>query len=119
MFVLEGNFESDQNLFLTWVNKHRTREDYMKKVYEQSLFSVNEKEHLFEKILCDEDHLDATNLTLGQAKCFMKYFKLINKSRQHLMLEKKGVHVFNFKDLHGKEALWNYTIASLSQKARE
>jgi hypothetical protein len=53
MFVREPNFEQDQSRFLKWVNKQRTKEDNMRRVWELSLLSNEEKEHLFTRILCD------------------------------------------------------------------
>jgi hypothetical protein len=43
----------------------------------------------------------------------MKYFKMINKSRRNIQVRSgNGVAVYDFTDLQGKEALWNYTIST-------
>jgi hypothetical protein len=53
MFVSEPNFESDQNLFLTWINKHRVKEDAKKNQYDVYIFTDEEKEFLFINVLCN------------------------------------------------------------------
>ena len=50
----------------------------------------------------------------------MKYFKMINKSRRNIQVRSgNGVAVYDFTDLQGKEALWNYTISTTNQRTRE
>jgi hypothetical protein len=87
-------------------------EDNMRRVWELSLLSNDEKEHLFTRILCDQEHMNPSKVNLAQANCFMKYFKLINRSRRLLREQNGKLNIYNFADLAGREALWNFSVAT-------
>ena len=76
-FVKEPNFQSDQALFLDWINKQRTYTtfqyvEYQKKqiTYELTIFSEVEKRFLFTQFLCNPDEVDAAQISVSLVKCF-------------------------------------------------
>ena len=114
LFVNEPNFQSDQSLFLDWVNKTRTaQQTQMQALYQQQppreiyLFTEEEKKFLFTNILCNPQEVDAAKIGIGLVKCWIKYFKLINRTENHrLDYAKKMLRVNDFENLLGMDALW-------------
>ena len=73
----QPNFNADQTLFLKWINKHReTGGTYDKREY--FLFNEEERKNFFAKILCNPTYVDFKKISIGQVKCFHKFFKVIN-----------------------------------------
>ena len=114
LFVNEPNFQSDQSLFLNWVNKTRTmQQTQMQALYQQQqpieiyLFTEAEKKFLFTNILCNPQEVDAAKIGVSLVKCWIKYFKLINRAEnQRLLYHKKMLRVKDFENLLGLDALW-------------
>jgi len=65
LFVQQPNFNSDQSLFLKWINKHRETgmSAYDKK--EIFLFNEAERKHFFTKILCNPTYVDFQRISIG------------------------------------------------------
>lgn len=83
LFVQQPVFNSDQSLFLKWVNKQREIDVISK--YEKGtsreifLFNDEERRHFFTKILCSPTYVDFQKISIGQVKSFHKFFKVINR----------------------------------------
>ena len=92
LFVSQPNFNSDQNLFLKWINLQRESPmaayDRRERDSEIYLFNDVERKHFFTKILCSPTYVDFQKISIGQVKCFHKFFKVIN--RQEGFLEQLG-----------------------------
>lgn len=100
LFVKEPNFQSDQTIFLNWINKQRTHtishmQNYQKRnyTYEIFIFAEEEKRFMFEQFLCNPDEVDATQTSVALVKCFQKYFRMINAKEQFLNLSKSKIKV--------------------------
>lgn len=83
LFVQQPVFNSDQSLFLKWVNKFRevyvTSIKYEKESKEIFLFNDEERRNFFTKILCSPTYVDFQKISIGQVKSFHKFFKVINR----------------------------------------
>jgi hypothetical protein len=66
-FVQSPNIQTDQTLFLKWINKTRETMDYDKK--EIYLFTDDEKKYFFTKILCNPTYINS-KISYGQVRCF-------------------------------------------------
>lgn len=100
MFVQQPNSNVDQTLFLKWINKHR---DAGASAYgerrEHHLFNEEERIHFFTKILCNPTYGDFGKISVGQVKCFQKYFKIINRSLGVIDGNQKKIQVKDFSKL--------------------
>ena len=71
------------------------------------LFTEAEKKFLFTNILCNPQEVDASKIGVSLVKCWIKYFKLINRAEgQKLIYHKKMLRVKDFENLAGLDALW-------------
>jgi hypothetical protein len=125
-FVLSPNFTSDQNLFLSFLNKKRQRTSghaqyggYQRQVTEVHLLSGPEQKHLFTQILCNSTFVDYGKLSVGLSKCFHTYFRLINQQAGFLERSRKKIEVTDFAKLIGMDSLWSISFDSESDKARD
>jgi len=127
IFVLYPNFTSDQTLFLQFLNKKRQRQvrnyeagAYSKSHYQEvSLFTPPEQKHLFTQILCNPTFVDYSKLTTGLSKCFHTYFKLINREHGFIQQQRKKIEVTKFEDMIGMDSLWQISIDSENERARD
>jgi hypothetical protein len=69
IFVQQPNFNSDQNLFLKWINQHRElpMSPYERRDRDPEIFLFNEAErkHFFTKILCSPTYVDFQRISIG------------------------------------------------------
>jgi len=72
------------------------------------IFTDEEKKFFFTKILCNPSYIDPKTISVGQVKCFQKYFILINKQEGNIDMHKNGrsIIVRDFPKLIGLETLW-------------
>lgn len=98
----------------------------MQPLYQQSqpveiyLFTEEEKKFLFTNILCNPQEVGASKISVSLVKCWIKYFKLINRAEnQKLVYNKKVLRVKDFENLLGMDALWQIAIKSQNEKAKE
>lgn len=62
IFVLQPNFNSDQALFLKWINKPREQQYVRNEVY---LFTDEEKKYFFVRILCNPTYVNFQKISVG------------------------------------------------------
>lgn len=93
LFVQQPNFNSDQALFLKWINEVRTVQvsvgGYQRENKEIFLFNDEERRHFFTKILCSPTYVDFQKISIGQVKSFHKFFKVINRQEGFISLGRK------------------------------
>jgi len=116
-FIQQPNSTFDQSTFLKWINKSREIQ-YTKQ--ELSLFTEEEKKFFFTKILCNPTYIDLKTISVGQVKCFQKYFVLINKQEENIEMHRNGRSLFvvNFGRLIGLDTLWQITVESENEKVK-
>jgi len=124
LFVSGPNFNSDQNMFLAWINKQRLQQVqsqqnnyYQLVTKEQNIFTEEEKKFLFTNILCNP--ADVRNMPVSLVKVFYKYFKSINKAENNLNALKKKMKILRFDQLLGMDTLWSIALHAGSEKVKE
>ena len=83
------------------------------------IFTDEEKEFLFVNVLCNQaQHMQPDKITLASAKCFQKYFKIVNMSRNLVTVFQNKLSVVDFESLIGLDALWTFAVSTKNEKAR-
>ena len=125
-FVLAPNFTTDQNHFLTWVNKRRVRQPLNpysihanRPAAEVHIFSPDEQKHLFTQIMCNPTFIDFAKISSAQARCFHSFFKVINRQEGSLDSSSRTLEVVDLSALIGVDCLWNMALQSETEKIRE
>lgn len=105
-------------MFLKWINKPRTVQYNNAELF---LFSSEEKKFFFTKILCNPTYIDFKHISMGQVKCFHKYFIVINKQEDVIILHRNGktLQVVDFTKLIGLDTLWHISIECENEKVRQ
>lgn len=121
LFVQQPNFNSDQSLFLKWINKHREVAVSYHEKREIYLFNDQERKHFFTKILCNPTYVDFQNISIGQVKSFHKFFKVINREEGFIEQHpgSKKLVVKSYERLVGLETLKHVAVESENERSRE
>lgn len=121
LFVQQPNFNSDQTLFLKWVNKYREVAVSYHEKKEIYLFNDQERKHFFTKILCNPTYVDFQRISIGQVKSFHKFFKVINREEGFIEQHpgSKKLLVKSYERLIGLETLKHIAVESENERSRE
>ena len=79
--------------------------------------SKDERKYLFASILCNPDHVNSTQISVGQVKCFAVHFRDINRANGSIA-PKKQIKVLNFDQIEGKDALWDISIKAANERVK-
>lgn len=119
IFVTRAVFEFDKNLFLKWLNKEKFSKTASQTKEHRKIFTSEEREHLFESILCNPEIVSTKEMTYSCFKCFEKYFGFYNKENDFVHHFKGYYTVYQFENIKGLETLWGIAIRSQDEKVRE
>ena len=67
LFVNTSGIEFDKNLFLKWMNKERFTKGNIQTINQRRIFTSDEREYIFNNILCQSDQVDKKEITYN---CF-------------------------------------------------
>lgn len=119
IFVKRAGFEFDKNLFFKWLNREKFAKASIQHKEHRRIFTNEEREFLFENILCKPEIVDKTEITHNCFKCFEKFFFFYNRERKYIQYLRGSYKVLEFENINGMETLWEIVILSEDEKVKE